>query len=143
MKRARISFIIIFFITGIISENLFAQSDVTLSICSKYITPPFISDGQVYKALITGDEIAEFHITFYGGTVYRIAAATGQTEGNLIFSLYDKERHLLFSNRDYKNSTYWDFKFTSTIDCIIEAELDPSARNGSGLVNMLIGFKQQ
>ncbi|NSW46286.1 MAG: hypothetical protein HPY79_10780 [Bacteroidales bacterium] len=141
MKRLKLS--IFFFLVIIIRGSLSAQSDVTLSLCSKYIVPPYISDGQVYKALITGDEIAEFHVTFYGGTVYRIAAATGQTEGNLIFSLYDKERHLLFSNRDYKNSTYWDFKFTSTIDCIIEAELDPSARSGSGLVNMLIGFKQQ
>ena len=141
MKKIALSI----FLFIVISTNgvLLAQSDVTLSLCSKYIVPPYISDGQVYKALITGDEIAEFHVTFYGGTVYRIAAATGQSEGNLIFSLYDKERHLLFSNRDYKNSTYWDFKFTSTIDCIIEAELDPSARNGSGLVNMLIGFKQQ
>jgi len=141
MKKIALS--IFLFIAISTSGVLLAQSDVTLSLCSKYIVPPYISDGQVYKALITGDEIAEFHVTFYGGTVYRIAAATGQSEGNLIFSLYDKERHLLFSNRDYKNSTYWDFKFTSTIDCIIEAELDPSARNGSGLVNMLIGFKQQ
>jgi len=141
MKKIALSI----FLFIVISTNgvLLAQSDVTLSLCSKYIVPPYISDGQVYKALITGDEIAEFHVTFYGGTVYRIAAATGQSEGNLIFSLYDKERHLLFSNRDYKNSTYWDFKFTSTIDCIIEAEIDPSARNGSGFVNMLIGFKQQ
>ena len=101
MKRAKISILIIF-IASLMGGNLFAQSDVTLSLCSKYITPPYISDGQVYKALITGDEIAEFHITFYGGTIYRIAAASGQTEGNLIFSLYDKERHLLFTNRDYK-----------------------------------------
>lgn len=141
MKRVKLTIVALFF--AMISGSLFAQSDVTLSLCSKYITPPFISDGQVYKALVTGDEIAEFHITFYGGTTYRISAATGQNEGNLIFSVYDKERHLLYSNRDYKNATYWDFKFTSTIDCIIEAELDPSARNGSGLINMLIGFKQQ
>jgi len=130
-----------FFLT-ILLNTLLAQSEVTLSLCSKYIQPPYISDGQVYKALITGDEIAEFHVTFYGGTTYRIAIAAGQSEGNVIFSLYDKERRLLFSNKDYNNSTYWDFKFTSTIDCLIEAELDPAARSGSGLINMLIGFKQ-
>ncbi len=139
MKTNKILLSILF---TILMNSLYAQSDVTLSLCSKYIQPPFISDGQVYKALITGDEIAEFHVTFYGGTTYRIAIAAGQSEGNVIFSLYDKERRLLFSNRDYNNSTYWDFKFTSTIDCLIEAELDPSARSGSGLINMLIGFKQ-
>ncbi len=143
MKKFHSFIIIIILAAGIFNGNLFGQSDVTMSICSKYITPPFISDGQVYKALVTGDEIAEFHVTFYGGTVYRISAAAGQSEGNLIFSLYDKERHLLFSNRDYNNSTYWDFKFTSTIDCLIEAELDSGSRSGSGFIITLIGFKQQ
>lgn len=134
--------LLIIFLT-ILMNATYAQSELTLSLCSKYIQPPFISDGQVYKALITGDEIAEFHVTFYGGTTYRIAIAAGQSEGNVIFSLYDKERRLLFTNRDYNNSIFWDFKFTSTIDCLIEAELDPAARSGSGLINMLIGFKQQ
>lgn len=140
MKKIKILTIIF----SILHINLiFSQEDYTLSICSKYIKPPFISDGQVYRALITGDEIAEFHVTFFGGTTYRIAIAAGQSEGNVIFSIYDKERHLLFTNRDYKNATWWDFKFTSTVDCIIEAELVPSARTGSGILNMLIGFKQQ
>jgi hypothetical protein len=143
MKKVHNCLIILILSAGMFSGNLFGQSDATLALCTKYITSPFISDGQVYKALVTGDEIAEFHVTFYGGTTYRISAATGQSEGNLIFSVYDKERHSLFTNRDYNNSTYWDFKFTSTIDCIIEAELDPGSRTGSGLVIMLIGFKQQ
>lgn len=123
-------------------NQVIAQADVTMELCTKYINPPYISDGQQYKALLNGDEIAEFHATFYGGSIYRLVAQTGQTEGNLIFSLYDKERNLLFTNRDYENSPYWDFKFTSTIDCIIEAELDPAVST-SGFAVLLIGFKQQ
>ena len=124
------------------SNKTMAQADVTTALCTKYIVSPFISDGQQYKALINGEEIAEFHATFYGGTTYRIVAASGQTEGNIVFSLYDKERNLLFTNRDYQNSPYWDFKFTSTIDCIIEAELDGANKTASGFAIMLIGFKQ-
>lgn len=124
------------------SNKTIAQVDVTTALCTKYIVSPYISDGQQYKALLNGEEIAEFHATFYGGTTYRIIGATGQTEGNLIFSLYDKERNLLFTNRDYQNSTYWDFKFTSTIDCIIEAELNATSKSKSGFAIMLIGFKQ-
>ncbi len=119
-----------------------AQIEVTTGLCTKYIVSPYISDGQQYKALLNGEEIAEFHATFYGGTTYRIVGATGQSEGNLIFSLYDKERNLLFTNRDYENSPYWDFKFTSTIDCIIEAGLDSGNSTASGFAIMLIGFKQ-
>ena len=123
-------------------EKTVAQMEVTTGLCTKYIVSPYISDGQQYKALLSGEEIAEFHATFYGGTTYRVVGATGQTEGNLIFSLYDKERNLLFTNRDYENSPYWDFKFTSTIDCIIEANLDSGSSAASGFAIMLIGFKQ-
>ena len=119
-----------------------AQIEITTGLCTKYLVSPYISDGQQYKALLNGEEIAEFHATFYGGTTYRIVGATGQSEGNLVFSLYDKERNLLFTNRDYENSPYWDFKFTSTIDCLIEANLDSGKSSASGFVILLIGFKQ-
>lgn len=124
-----------------ISNKSFSQSDTLVKICTQHLKFPFVSDGQQYKALLNGDEIAEFHATFYGGSTYRLVAASGLSEGNLIFSVYDIERNLLFTNREHKNSAYWDFKFNSTIDCIIEAELDSKYLN-SGFALMLIGFKQ-
>ena len=124
-----------------VAKQATAQVDETNKICTKYLVPPFISDGQQYKALLNEDEIAEFHITFFGGSTYRIIAASGASEGNVIFRIYDKERNLLFTNADYDNSTYWDFKFTSTIDCIIEAQLDNDNLQ-SGFMLMLVGFKQ-
>lgn len=143
MMKKHIIIIWILFLNGIFAVNsVFAQVDVTTSLCTKHIVSPYISDGQQYKSLLNGDEVAEFHATFYGGTTYRIVGATGQSEGNLVFSLYDKERNLLFTNRDYENSPYWDFKFTSTIDCLIEASLDTGNPSASGFVIMLIGFKQ-
>ena len=123
-----------------ISFNSQAQMNATMEICTKHIVPPFISDGQQYKALLNGDEIAEFRATFYGGSTYRITACSGSSDGNIIFSLYDKERNLLFTNRDYENAPYWDFKFVATIDCIIEAQL--VGGQTSGFAFMLIGFKQ-
>jgi hypothetical protein len=125
----------------IFSGKVLAQAETVMELCTKYIVPPYISDGQQYKALLNGDEIAEFRATFYGGSTYRIVGCTGSSEGNLKFSLYDKERNLLFSNEDYNNTPYWDFKFNSTIDCIIEAELDAKNIN-SGFAILLIGFKQ-
>ncbi len=132
--------ILIGFLFSIKSTN--AQADEITALCTKYLVPPFVSDGQQYKALLNEDELAEFHATFYGGSTYRIIACSGMSEGNLLFSIYDKERNLLFSNKNYDNSPYWDFKFTSTIDCIIEAELD-SKNLTSGFALLMIGFKQQ
>lgn len=132
--------ILLGFLFSIKSTN--AQADEITALCTKYLVPPFISDGQQYKALLNEDELAEFHATFYGGSTYRIIACSGMSEGNLLFSIYDKERNLLFTNKDYDNSPYWDFKFTSTMDCIIEAELD-SKNLTSGFALLMIGFKQE
>ena len=118
-----------------------AQSDETLKNCTKYLEPEFISDGQQYKALLSGGEVAEFHTTFYANNHYRIVGATGKDEGNVIFSIYDQENHLLFTNKDHKNSPYWDFQFDNSINCTIEAKLNQKNVT-SGFVLLLIGFKQ-
>jgi len=137
----------IFYILVVIVLPLFlvnktqAQNEEIRKLCTKHLVPPYISDGQQYKALLNGDEIAEFHTTFYGGSTYRIIACSGTAEGNLLFSVYDKERNLLYTNKDYDNSPYWDLKFTSTVDCIIEAELDQK-NVSSGFAILMIGFKQ-
>jgi len=141
MKRLSLIVLGIVLTIIVIPDTSKAQADTIINLCTQYLNPPYISDGQQYKALLTGDEIAEFHTTFYGGSTYRIVGCSGLSEGNLVFKVYDKERNLLFNNGDYENSPYWDFKFRSTIDCIIEAELD-SKNLSSGFAIMLIGFKQ-
>lgn len=118
-----------------------AQCDSIASLCNKHINSSYISDGQLYRALLLDEEIAEFHTTLYGGTRYRIAACSGLSDGNLIFNLYDGQRKLLFSNKDYSNAPYWDFEVTNTIEGIVEAQLDNTALT-SGCAVLLIGFKQ-
>jgi hypothetical protein len=128
---------------GIVASNeVMAQCDTIANICIKNIKDGFISDGQNYRALLLEDEVAEFQSTFFGGSVYRIAACSGSTNGNLIFSIYDTKRNLLYNSADHKNAPYWDFKFKNTMDCIIEAKLNHSTSSGSGCAVILIGFKQ-
>ena len=121
-----------------------AQCDTIANICAKHIISNFISDGQQYRALLlNSDETAEFQTTFFGETTYRIAACSGTSDGNLIFNIYDQDRQLLFTNRDKKNAPYWDFKVKSTLETIIEAQLEANRNPGSGCAVMLIGFKQK
>ncbi len=135
-------FIISLIVTfALFSNQVSAQLDSTLSLCQSHMNLPFISDGQSYTALLNGDEVAEFYATFYGGSTYRIVGYSGTNEGNLIFSVYDQERNLLFSNNDFENIPYWDFEFDYTMDCIIEAKLDAKYLN-SGIAVLLIGFQQ-
>jgi hypothetical protein len=109
--------------------------------CEKHITANYIPDGQFYRALLQGDDLAEFGLTLYGGTTYRVAACSGETDGVLVFSVYDRQRNLLFTNKEHGNAPYWDLAVANTIDVVLEAHLDPS-KAGSGCAVMLIGFKK-
>lgn len=121
--------------------SLKAQCDITADICQNHITDDFLSDGQHYRALLLTEQVAEFNATLYGGTTYRVAACSGTQDGNLLFRVYDKDRNLIFRNNEHQNAPYWDFKVESSMDVIIEAELDPIA-GASGCAVMLIGFKR-
>ena len=134
------TFIIALVATVGIAFNASAQCDTIATICAQKVTADFISDGQSYRALLNGDEVAEFRATFYGGSTYRIAGCSGFTDGNLVFSLFDEEHNRLFTSSDHKNTPYWDFSFTSTVDCIIEARLNTNNVK-SGCAAMVIGFK--
>ncbi len=139
-KVLLITFVILIHII-LFTTNVKAQADTLMKVCSKHLAVPYISDGQQYRTFLNSDDVAEFKVTFYGNTTYRIVAGSGLIDGNLIFSLYDSERNILFTNKDYNNTPFWDFKFKSTTDCIIEAKLDPRGPK-SGLAIVLIGFKQ-
>lgn len=134
--------IVTLFLAILLSSSYgYAQLDSTLQKCQEKMQLPYISDGQSYTALLNGDESAEFYATFYGGSTYRLVGYSGVDEGNLVFSVYDQERNLLFTNADYQNTSFWDFEFEYTLDCIIEAKLDAKHLN-SGFAVMLIGFQQ-
>ncbi|MDH4474262.1 MAG: hypothetical protein QE487_16770 [Fluviicola sp.] len=100
----------------------------------------FVSDGQVYTAFLDREK-AEFKTTFFGGSTYRIAATAGEDDTYVIFTVTDTKGNLLFTNKNYKNSTYWDFKVPNTIPVIISTELDMD-KKVTGCAVMMIGFKR-
>ena len=119
MKNLFIKLSITLFFGLIISNSATAQCDTIANVCAKNFTKEYLSDGQEYRALLINDQTAEFHITLYGGSIYRFGACSGLTNGNLIFRVYDEERNEIFSNSDHNLSPYWDFKVESTLDVIV------------------------
>ncbi len=109
--------------------------------CNEIMSDQYVPDGQNYYSFISTGEVAEFYSTFYGNTTYRIVGLLGNDEGKLIISVYDQERNLLFSNKDFENIAYWNFQFENTLDCIIEAEID-SFDEMSGVAVLMIGFEK-
>lgn len=128
-------------IIGLFATMASAQCDSLANSCEKHINARYINDGQAYRALITAGEVAEFKTTLFGGNTYRIAACSGEADGNLIFRLLDQEKNLLFSNEEYSNAPYWDFVIENTMVVSIEANLD-AARASSGCAVIIIGFKK-
>ncbi len=142
MKKFK--FLVFAFVLGFAVNKATAQCDSIANICAKHIISSYVSDGQTYRAfLLNSEETAEFQTTFFGETTYRLAACSGTSDGNLIFNIYDQDRHLLFTNKNVRNAPYWDFKVKSTLETIIEAQLDANKNPGSGCAVILIGFKQK
>ena len=95
--------------------------------------------GQPLKAFLTGDEVAEFHTTLFEGNIYRIVTCSHETS-DIVFSVYDTDRNLLFSSNSYIDANYWDFKMEGSIECIIEAKLN-TQKTSSGIALLMLGFK--
>ncbi|MCQ2204659.1 MAG: hypothetical protein MJZ15_09490 [Bacteroidales bacterium] len=115
------------------------QAEAVEASCKVCFESPFIVTGRPFRALLTGDEVAEFNATLFSGTTYRIAAGSAG-KNYIIINVYDSERNLLFSNKDYDNAPYWDFSVDGYIDCIIEAKLDNTLAS-SGFAILMTGFK--
>ena len=123
-----------------IANFSFSQCDEVARSSEQYFDKGFISDGQTYRALLYDDQVAEFSTLFFGGSTYRLSANTGTDKG-IIFRVLDKNRNVIFSSSDHDKSPFWDFEVESTLDCIIEAHLDPAVQS-SGCAVILIGFKE-
>jgi hypothetical protein len=140
-------------ILGILLVSLFVnmsyaqECDSLTYICYEYLKvdmkndKPFISDGQVYQAFVDVEQSAEFKVTLFGGSFYRIATTAGKRDNYVIFSVYDMDRNLLFTNEDFNNKPYWDFKIENTIDCFVEARIDID-KKVSGCLVVLLGFQR-
>jgi hypothetical protein len=137
----KLATIILSFVAVMLSSSSNAQCDSIASACQSHIAQHYISDGQVYRSLLSGDDIAEFQTTLFGGNTYRIAVCSGVSDSNLIFRLSDQEHNLLFSNTDYDKAPYWDFYVENTMSVSIDVLLD-TTRKDSGCAVVVIGFQK-
>lgn len=139
MKRF-IALFALLLVAGVFESK--AQCDTIANYCHKNnFTVDYVSDGQNYRALLFGDQEAEFETTFFGGVTYRIAGCTGFSQGNLIFSVKDENNNILFDSMEQQNAPYWDFKVENTVNVKVSAKLD-ALEAASGCATILIGFKQ-
>ena len=138
--KLRISFLLTG-LTVLLNNSSQAQCDSIADYCQRHITSEYISDGQTYRALLSGDDAAEFHTTLFKGNTYRVAACSGNSDNNLIFKIVDQDKNILFSNADYSTAAFWDFHIDNTMSVTIESMLD-SNKSDSGCAVIVIGFRK-
>ena len=139
MKKHPIIFLLLAIVALFSPLKLNSQEDVLFSNCINQLKSPFVASGQPFRAFLTGSEVAEFHTTFFSGSMYRVVACSHQ-DNNILFSIYDKNRNLLFSNEEFEATGTWDFKIEGSVECIVEAKLNPE-KSTSGIAMLMIGFK--
>ncbi|MDX9769532.1 MAG: hypothetical protein RBT19_04170 [Tenuifilaceae bacterium] len=138
-RTLTIVFVTLAFLT-LLSRSAVGQLNQLQHICSLYFSPEYITDGQEYFAQLKPDQKVEFRTTFFGDNTYRIVACTNLRRSDVIFSVYDTEKNLLFTNANYNNSPYWDFRFSSSVTCIIQVDVQ-NQKFTPGYVMLLIGYK--
>lgn len=140
MKTKVYIYIILISALSLSVQHAKSQVEQLQNICSLYFSPEYVSDGQEYFASLKPDQKVEFRTTFYGENTYRIVACTNLKKGDLVFTVFDTEKNMLFTNANYNYSQYWDFKFASSITCIIQVDVK-NTKFIPGYVMLLIGYK--
>lgn len=120
----------------------YAQMDSPTASCKNLLSGGYISDGKAYIGKLNANNKATFHITFFSENTYRIIGCSNNADYPLTIRVYDTDKNLLFDNKQHHYTSYWDFQFTSTVNCIIELELEADTRLKE-VVQLLIGFKQK
>ena len=131
--------LLILSLTFILPTGTNSQEEELFQGCIDSLRSPFVLGDRSMKAFLTGDEVAEFRTTFFGGNIYRIVSCT--FEPYLIqFSVYDTDHNLLLNSANYQNVGLWDFKMEGSMECIIEARLNKEVAS-SGMAFLLVGFR--
>ena len=139
MNKRNILIIIVLLVSIFKPIGITSQEDELLTNCLSSYKSPFIVTDRSLKAFLTGNEVAEFRAAFFTGTVYRVVSC-GFESDVIEFSVLDTERNLLFSSSDFDNAGMWNFQMEGSMECIIEARLNPE-KASSGMVFMLLGFR--
>lgn len=143
MRNIITSLIIVFLFLGFANQGNAQCKGFTKKDCMPLLEP-YIYNGQLNSALLNEGDVAELLLTFYGNQDYRLVICSQEVLGQVEFNLLDKDRNLIFSNKDHDYTSNWDFSSTTTQQLIVEVIIPESTSDGSsivsGCVSILIGF---
>lgn len=120
---------------ALISIQTFAQTP-----CANLLTDEYISDGQFYTTKINVGESQKCEITFIEGNEYRLIACP-QNASKVQMQIIDVQGNILFDNKNFNYTNYWNFRIKETLTCTIKLTLPKTERQSDEVV-LLVGFKK-
>jgi hypothetical protein len=106
---------------------------------------PFTHDGNYHAAVLVEGEEAELYKTFYSDMEYRLAIVGESKLPNIEFTIFDEDKNVIYSNKNFNYAKTWDFKLESSKQLKLVVKVTQSTKPGdvplSGCVAIMFGFK--
>ncbi len=108
--------------------------------CTSLLTDEYISDGQYYSTTISATDTKECDITLTAGNEYRIIVCAQQLS-RINFQVIDTQNNILFNNKKYNYTNYWNFHIKETFNGKIKLQLVDNNVETDEII-LLIGYKK-
>ncbi|MCT4615912.1 MAG: hypothetical protein N4A49_13695 [Marinifilaceae bacterium] len=105
---------------------------------------PYTHNQQLNTTVLSEGESADLHTSFSKDQEYRILVKGEDNLGKLEFQLLDTEYNILYTNKQDKYKSHWDFMVENSDNFIIRVIVkgdDNKDTVESGCVAILIGFR--
>jgi len=99
----------------------------------------FISDGQEYLLLPKKTKPATVKVIFYPGIDYQLKICPEHPEIIVEITVTDADGTLIYTNADKKFIRFWNFKFQSLMNAVIELKIQSKSEEEP--VRLQLGFK--
>lgn len=108
--------------------------------CASLLTDEYVSNGQYYTTAINFNETKDCEMTLIEGNEYRmIVCPRKSTRAQM--QLVDKDGNILFDNRNFSYTNYWNFQIKETISCKVKLSLVDNDVETDEII-LLVGFKK-
>lgn len=108
--------------------------------CATLLSEDYVSDGQYYSTLIKNYETKQCEVTFIEGNEYRVIVCPHKAK-KVQMQVVDRDGNVIFDNKKFGYTNYWNFKIKQTLNCTIRLNLVEDNVENDELI-VLIGFKK-
>lgn len=117
-----------------------AQCEAVANRCEDQLLD-YLSDGQYYRATVSGTTEATIKLTLYEGFRYRIAVCNDRPGAKVRYRVLDGRKNEVFQTMGAKDGDTWDFELGATDNFVIKASIPNNV--GTGCIVFEVGYSDE